>query len=198
MTQAELSSDSTKRKRKDVENVEKEEGDVRGDVRSVGTEDASASSSSSVGSEGGNADTRPFVIEDLPLDILLAVVSQLQGEDLARLAMTCKSWKRVANREYLWKLVAKKHTNWEHALTRGRPQLSWKKLYVSLYCLENGMCKNCFKRSRITHICKSEIEQELSNPIYNPPLCRFFPGLHHRIERDAESRRPVDAEATSS
>ncbi len=143
---------------------------------------------------GGEAETsasRDFEIDGLPEDILFAIVDQLDGKDLASLIMACKSWGRVARQDVLWERVTNKHEMWANAIKRGRPHYSWKKIFVTLYCLEHNMCKNCFKRSRVTHVCKENMEKELSNPIYNPSLCSFFPGLHG--EATNPTRRPVNS-----
>ncbi|QDZ20126.1 F-box domain-containing protein [Chloropicon primus] len=131
-------------------------------------------------------ETREFEVDVLPEEILLLIVNHLDGRDLARLTTTCKTWAEVVSEESLWRAVANKHRSWEGAISKtrlNRPNLSWKQTYVNLFCLENGMCNHCFKRSPITHICREKIEEELSNPINNLPLCRFFPGLHQHYSR---------------
>ena len=170
-------------KRKRVERGEREDAGVGGE--------AETSARSGVAGQA----SRDFEIEGLPEDILFAIVDQLDGKDLASLIMACKSWGRVANQDILWKMVTSKHESWANAIGRGRPHYSWKKIFVTLYCLEHNMCKNCFKRSKVTHVCKENMEKELSNPIYNPSLCSFFPGLH--AMRSDNSRQNVSGVETN-
>ena len=122
----------------------------------------------------GTSEGEPFEIEDLPRDVLFTIVNQLAGKDLAKLVMTSKKWGKVARDETLWSMVIKKHENWTSAIEKSRPQLSWKQIYVNLYCLENAMCSRCFKRSRLTHICREDIEQELSKVGENCHCVRLF------------------------
>jgi hypothetical protein len=138
-----------------------------------------------------------FEIDDLPYDVLLTIVEQLEGTDLANLVMTNKRWASVANQEEFWRMATEKEKRWKSVVDKARPQLSWKQIYTRLFCLENAICFHCFKRSRIDHICKEAIDFELSNPILPTPLCFFYPGLHG--ERPSRTtNRSIDVEGIRS
>ena len=138
---------------------------------------------------------REFEMDELPEEILLLIADHLDGEDLARLGATCRAWAGVAGGDYLWSAVTRKRANWGAAIAKtraNRPGLTWKQTFVNLFCLENGMCSNCFERSRPAHVCRERIEEELSNPMTGVlPLCHFFPGLHqhHRTQKRAVETR---------
>ena len=146
-------------------------------------------------SEGG--ENRDFEIEGLPEDILLIIVRQLEGTDLARLSATCKTWREVVDVENLWRIATRKNQAWKDAIAttrQSRPKLTWKEIFVNLYCVEKGICKNCFKRSRSAHVCGEELEEVLKNSVYNAmePLCTFFPGLHHHnAMRESQTVAPA-------
>ena len=133
---------------------------------------ASAASTSASRTSGST-----FDLDLLPHDVLLSVVRQLDGGDLARLGVACRTWAKVASDPELWELVTLKHSQWTSVIPylREKSQMAWKAIFVNLFCLENAMCSHCFKRSRITHASEEpEIGKLLFAMMNSVHLCNKF------------------------